>query len=143
MAEVPMARVAVELSDSTSPNMAMAAATCAQDPAPLPQHEIAHFPGFADHLANPRLLKSERLTNSSRFIRIFHFFLSNILNSCEIAGLSSVVRGVLDPHVRLYQLEFGKVVVGRASHRRDCHSAAPSSPFSRRFNSDGEGMSAK
>ena len=31
---------------------------------------------------------------------------------------------------------------GRASHPRDCHSAAPPSTFSRRFNSDVEGMSA-
>jgi hypothetical protein len=32
---------------------------------------------------------------------------------------------------------------GALSRRRDCHSAAPPSPFSRRFNSDGEGRSAK
>ena len=29
------------------------------------------------------------------------------------------------------------------SCRRDCHSAAPLFPISRRFNTDGEGMSAK
>ena len=29
------------------------------------------------------------------------------------------------------------------SRRRDCHSAAPPSPFSRCFNMDGEGMSVK
>ena len=32
---------------------------------------------------------------------------------------------------------------GGASRRRDCPSAAPSSFFSRRFNVDGEGASAK
>ena len=31
---------------------------------------------------------------------------------------------------------------GRASRRRDCHSAAPLSPFSRRCNRDGEGVPA-
>ena len=30
---------------------------------------------------------------------------------------------------------------GSASHRRDCHSAALPSPFSRCFNTDGEGTS--
>ena len=33
--------------------------------------------------------------------------------------------------------------IGGASRRRDCHSAAPPSPFSRRFNMDVEGVSAK
>ena len=32
---------------------------------------------------------------------------------------------------------------GATSRRRDCNSAAPPSPFSRRFNICGEGMSAK
>ena len=32
---------------------------------------------------------------------------------------------------------------GEGSRRRDCHSAAPPSPFSRRFNSDDEGVPAK
>ena len=31
----------------------------------------------------------------------------------------------------------------KVSRRRDCHSAAPPSPCSWRFNSDGEGMSAE
>ena len=35
------------------------------------------------------------------------------------------------------------VLAGCSSRRRDCHSAAPPSPFSRRFNSDGEGLSSK
>eukprot|EP01052_Picozoa_sp_SAG31_P011937 SAG31_NODE_688_length_12807_cov_6.395814_5_plen_219_part_00 len=55
------------------------------DRAPLPKHEIANFPAFADHLCNPRLL--------------------------------NVVRGVLDPHVRCYQLEFGKVLQPNASKK--------------------------
>ena len=32
---------------------------------------------------------------------------------------------------------------GPTSRARDCHSAAPPSPFSMRFNLDGEGVSAK
>ena len=32
---------------------------------------------------------------------------------------------------------------GPVSRRRDCHSAAPSSPFSRCFNMDSEGLSSK
>ena len=30
--------------------------------------------------------------------------------------------------------------IGSTSRRRDCHSTAPPSPFSRCFNTDGEGM---
>ena len=36
-----------------------------------------------------------------------------------------------------------RCLAGPPSRRRDCHSAAPPSTFSRRFNSDGEGISAK
>ena len=32
---------------------------------------------------------------------------------------------------------------GSISRRRDCHPAAPPSPFSRRFNRDGEGTAAE
>ena len=38
---------------------------------------------------------------------------------------------------------FGEVFKGKISRRRDCRSAALPSPFSRRFNRDDEGMSAK
>ena len=37
----------------------------------------------------------------------------------------------------------GRAGWGACSRRRDCHSAAPPSPFSGRFNVDGEGVSAK
>ena len=37
----------------------------------------------------------------------------------------------------------GAVSAGSNSHRRDCHSAAPHSPFSRRINRDDEGVPAK
>ena len=49
-------------------------------PPPLPTHEIAYFPEFSKHIADPLL--------------------------------TTVIRNVLDPHVRVYQVEFGKTIAG-------------------------------
>ena len=53
------------------------------------------------------------------------FLSSNAEVNCQVSGAAGSCGGV--------------------SRRRDCHSAPPASPppCSRRFNSDGEGMSAK
>ena len=50
----------------------------------------------------------------------------------------------LDDVVKQLVAQVAVIDPGSMSPRREfCHSAAPPSPFSRRFNTDGEGMSAK
>ena len=57
-------------------------------------------------------------------------------------GTLSFAAAVFGPGM-LLQRDRPVAVWGSGSRRRDCYSAAPPSPFSRCFNSDGKGVSAK
>ena len=48
-----------------------------------------------------------------------------------------------DDRYGMNQTVINTLFPGDGSHWRDCHSAAPPSPLSRKFNSDREGMSVK
>ena len=64
------------------------------------------------------------------------------VNASAAAGWIGAAVAILEGHGQ-GQVRRVVAVQGQTSRRRDCHSATPPSPFSRRFNRDGEGLPAQ
>ena len=93
---------------------------------------------------------TRREGDGGRFeVRVMELNARTTMSHYALAAKARLPRAVSFEVLRRSELaERGPNVVeltdGEASRRREsCHSAAPPSPFSRRFNMDGEGMSAK
>ena len=91
-------------------------------------------------------------TRNSRHVSAFSGLLNRLTANCGVfLQYDSLPAFVSDgPLINAWQQSWRnyvyggeRFVTGSSSRRRDCHSAAPPSPFSKRFNRDDEGVPAK